>query len=152
MAHAVESMAYVGETPWHGLGTNLEAPPSVAEAIRVAGLNWQVNLVRLQMPDGRQVDRYATVRSTDNKVLGTVGPDYVPVQNDRAFAFFEPYVQSGPGQRARRLPGAPRWPDADPRRLPEHAVRGSRLAYGSGAPPHRRVEDPSHVGRGRCHG
>ena len=95
MAHAVESMAYVGETPWHGLGTNLEAPPSVAEAIRVAGLNWQVNLVRLQMPDGRQVDRYATVRSTDNKVLGTVGPDYVPVQNDRAFAFFEPYVQSG---------------------------------------------------------
>ena len=33
MAHAVESMFYVKETPWHGLGEKLEEAPTISEAI-----------------------------------------------------------------------------------------------------------------------
>jgi phage/plasmid-like protein (TIGR03299 family) len=95
MAHEVETMMYVGETPWHGLGTKLDAPPSIAEALKLSGLDWGVSLVQLQMPDGRKVDRFATVRSTDQRVLGTVGPGYRPVQNADGLSFFEPFVATG---------------------------------------------------------
>lgn len=92
MAHEVESMIYVGETPWHGLGKKLDAPPTIGDAIDQAGLNWKVNTVQLQLPDGRKVDRFATVRDSDNTILGTVGPGYHPVQNTDAFQFFQPFL------------------------------------------------------------
>jgi len=44
---------------------------------------------------GQDVDRFATIRSRDNKLLGVVGPDWRPLQNAQAFAWFDPFVQSG---------------------------------------------------------
>jgi phage/plasmid-like protein (TIGR03299 family) len=96
MAHQVEKMMYVGETPWHGLGVKLTTPPATTEeAIKVAGLDWVVRKEQLFLKDGREVPRFATVRSTDNKILGTVGAGYRVMQN-RAFAqFFDPFLESG---------------------------------------------------------
>ncbi|HVZ20424.1 MAG TPA: DUF932 domain-containing protein [Vicinamibacterales bacterium] len=94
MAHEIENMMFVGETPWHGLGTALQtAPESIAEALKLAGLDWSVRLEQLQLADGTAVDRYATIRSSDNRVLGTVGCGYRPVQNADAFQFFAPFVE-----------------------------------------------------------
>ena len=95
MAHQIENMLYVGATPWHKLGTRLEAPPTVADGIRAAGLDWTVRLDPLQTADGRVTDHNATVRSTDNKVLGVVGPQYRPLQNVDAFGFFDAFLAAG---------------------------------------------------------
>jgi hypothetical protein len=56
MAHLVESMMYVGETPWHGLGRKIldGKKLSVREAIVAAGLDRHVELrpVYTEKPDG----------------------------------------------------------------------------------------------------
>jgi phage/plasmid-like protein (TIGR03299 family) len=95
MAHEVETMMYVRKTPWHGLGVKLDAPPTIAEALIKAGLDWTVSLKRLQTEDGVKVDAYATIRSSDGTVLGTVGPGYHPVQNAGALNFFDPFLSAG---------------------------------------------------------
>ena len=105
MSANVESMLSVNEVPWHGLGVILDSPPTPADAIRIAGLDWEVKLKQLYAhpdlndafvwPSPRQVSAFATTRATDGKVLGIVGPNYTVVQNTEAFAFFQPFIDSG---------------------------------------------------------
>jgi len=81
------AMAYQGETPWHKLGTRLSNTADVAEAMRVASLDWAVTLEQLQTADGRKVERNAVIRESGSRpILGTVGPDWTPIQNLDAFA------------------------------------------------------------------
>lgn len=42
MAANVESMFYVRETPWHGLGTRVNEALNSEEALTAAGLDWNV--------------------------------------------------------------------------------------------------------------
>ena len=93
----VESMTFHGQTPWHGLGERLadEELYNVEIGIQKAGLDWDVALEPLQIvSDGRVINHYATVRSTDRSILGVVGPKYVPLQNRDAFNWFNPFLES----------------------------------------------------------
>ena len=42
MAHLVETMAYAGATPWHGLGNNLPRKQPIEVWQREAGMDWQI--------------------------------------------------------------------------------------------------------------
>ena len=42
MAANVETMFYTREKPWHGLGTRVEEAPTSVDALRLAGLDWEV--------------------------------------------------------------------------------------------------------------
>lgn len=101
MAHELEIINgkaqafFVGEAPWHKLGTILDAPPTVEEGIRLAGLDWHVGLKPLQTIDGEAVDHRATYRRTDGKIFGVVGPAYTPLQNVEAFQWFQPLLDTG---------------------------------------------------------
>lgn len=42
MAHLIEHMAYVGEAPWHGLGSRLSPKQPLEVWQREAGMDWQI--------------------------------------------------------------------------------------------------------------
>ena len=42
MAHQLEQMAYVGETPWHGLGNQLTQNQPIEIWAQQAGMNWRI--------------------------------------------------------------------------------------------------------------
>jgi phage/plasmid-like protein (TIGR03299 family) len=95
MSHAVETMMYTGDVPWHKLGVALPAAPTVEEGILAAGLDWEVGTKPLFTSDNEKVTHQATYRKTDGKILGVVGPTYKPLQNKEAFNFFNPFLESG---------------------------------------------------------
>ncbi len=92
MAHEVEQMFVVGAAPWHNLGRKFEVPPSLEEALVAAGLDWKVTTEPLFSGAKEQVEAMLTRRSSDNSILGVVGPKYVPLQNTEAFDFFKPFI------------------------------------------------------------
>lgn len=95
MAANVESMFYVRETPWHGLGTKVLTAPSSKEALQLANLDWKVNQQPIYTEAEEIIGYKANVRSTDNKVLGVVTDRYKIIQNDEAFAFTDALLGEG---------------------------------------------------------
>lgn len=94
MAHEVEQIMYVGETPWHGLGKRFIEPPTLDEAIVAAGLDWEVTTEPLFAAGGEKAPALMTRRSSDKSILGVVGTSYEPLQNSDAFSFFTPFIDT----------------------------------------------------------
>lgn len=95
--HAVESMFFVGrEKPWHQLGISVENAPTSDDAIRYAGLDWDVIQEPIFLGNGTKImGSYCNVRSTDHKPLGIVGDRYKIVQNSEAFSFTDALLGEG---------------------------------------------------------
>ncbi len=100
MAANIDSMAYYGKVPWHRHGRKLSNPATAEEAIRAAGLDWDVQLQPLYTGPGRNIrvkDRFVVCRTdrlgeADGGQLGVVGKQFEPLQNRSAFAFLDPVV------------------------------------------------------------
>lgn len=116
MAHMIEgnNAFYTNQPAWHGLGTVLQAAPTVKEAWQLA---YPHNLFKLPiaafMPeayDPRALDNcqlaadleayvklagHCAIVRDDQKQIGVVGADYELVQPYDAFAFFEPFLETG---------------------------------------------------------
>jgi phage/plasmid-like protein (TIGR03299 family) len=95
MAHLVESMFSVRTTPWHGLGEVVSDAPNSEEALKLAGLDWEVTPSDVVV-NGIIVPNYkANVRGDNGKVLGIVSDRYTIVQNQDAFKFTDNLIGSG---------------------------------------------------------
>lgn len=126
MAHGLDGkfsqMAFVGQTPWHGLGVKVDEDCTPTEFMQACGCDWEVDMAPLQVPqgsieiqktvseeiDGVMVDRQilsplpamtvpnrAVYRKDNGSILGVVGPRYTPLQNVHAFDWFAPFIESG---------------------------------------------------------
>ena len=103
----------VQQKAWHGLGQIVEQYPTSAEAIKHAGLDYEVvksplftkgsNII--ETAQGMEIgsselevpNYFANIRTDNNAVLGVVGKDYHIVQNREAFNFFDAIVGGGEG-------------------------------------------------------
>lgn len=99
MAHNVETMFSAGRVkPWHYAETSeatklIQEAPTSKDALRYAGLDWEVQQMPVYMENGIEIPNYkANVRSTDNSCLGIVTDRYKIVQNTEAFEFTDAIV------------------------------------------------------------
>lgn len=91
----VESIFDCRTTPWSGLGTGVGEAPTSAEALRLAGLDWNVEQEPI-FTENMLIPGYrANVRDTDRKVLGVVTDKYKVVQNTEAFSFTDSLLGEG---------------------------------------------------------
>lgn len=96
MAANVETMFSVREKPWHGLGKIVMEAPTSAEALHLAGLDWNVVQEPIYMEFNEPVEGYkANFRDSDRKVLGVVSDRYKVVQNVDAFSFTDELIGKG---------------------------------------------------------
>ena len=96
MSAEVETMFYVREKPWHGLGTEVKEAPTSIDALIFAGLDWKVEQRDVYTEDGTLIPGYkVNTRDTDNTALGIVSDRYKVVQNEEAFQFTDALLGEG---------------------------------------------------------
>lgn len=91
MAANLDTMLYVGETPWHGLGHRYEvAPDTPEEIITGAELDWEVGALPMTTELHSKVFNYNTIyRKDNNGILGVVNKSQIyHVQNTSMFNAF----------------------------------------------------------------
>ncbi len=91
MSHNIEklasgeySIAWSGETPWHGLGKKVPNDLTPEQMLEVAGLDWEVEQAPAYAMNGKKkiaMDHCALVRTSDNRKLAEVTMDWKPIQN-----------------------------------------------------------------------
>ena len=89
--------------PWHGLGTGVEGKMTAAQALKLGGLNFDVETFpnTFKQPawttgmEPLNGVGHQTVRTDTMAALGMVGDRYHPVQNRDAFHFFDTLVERG---------------------------------------------------------
>lgn len=95
MPAEIETMVYVGEVPWHGLGKRLERGLTVEQLVKECELDWQVETAPLITDDERRIkiqNHRCTRRVHDGRVLGIVRKGFVPIQNMRSFSVFNEVI------------------------------------------------------------
>ena len=103
MAHGIDvrngkaTMAYVGDTPWHGLGQQLSAGATIEQWAEEAGLNYTIQNGQLKYTyngAARTVPaKRALYRSDDGELLGVVGTGYKIVQPKEVLSFFKDFAE-----------------------------------------------------------
>jgi phage/plasmid-like protein (TIGR03299 family) len=97
MAHLVEQMAYVGQTPWHGLGNQLSAHQPIEVWAKQAGMDWQIREapVRFMTEIAGNLgaimsfpENKVLFRSDTNEPLSVVGQRYQVVQPREILEFY----------------------------------------------------------------
>jgi len=102
MAHCVETMAYVGDTPWHGLGNQLTAHQPFTTWLTESGMDWtieQSDVLFKVGSDGLHIRSHADAkvlyRSDTLAPLSVVSPRYKVVQPSEVLHFYQDLVHAG---------------------------------------------------------
>ncbi len=105
MAHQIEQIAYVGETPWHGLGNQLSPNQPLEVWARQAGMDWRIETSDVsymaQNERGQSIimpfeEQRVLYRSDTHAPLSVVSQRYQEVQPKEILEFYRDLTeQSG---------------------------------------------------------
>ena len=96
MAHEVASMAFTGQTPWHGLGNQLAPKQPIEVWAEQAGMQWQIERAPVQFQPGnldiapthQYTDKQVLYRSDTLEPLSVVSDRYQVVQPEAILEFY----------------------------------------------------------------
>lgn len=97
MPHYFENGFFVRQPAWHGLGNVLEHPPTtIKEALELSGLDWEVQKRKLFFVNSKEsyteTEKFALVRSDNERILGYTKKQYEPFQNKSALEWCQPLI------------------------------------------------------------
>jgi len=102
MAHLIDTMAYTGQTPWHGLGNLLPAQQSLDTWLHAAGMNWTIEQSDVMFnvaSDALHIRPYSDskvlYRSDTLEPLSVVSQRYNVVQPHEVLHFYQDLVEAG---------------------------------------------------------
>ncbi|WP_250478849.1 MULTISPECIES: DUF932 domain-containing protein [unclassified Caballeronia] len=105
MAHLVESMAYVGKTPWHGIGNQLATHQPLEVWAQQAGMNWKIEEAEVRFVSGRAGSTLGSIhafpeqkvlyRSDTKAPLSVVSARYQVVQPSEILEFYRDLTEVG---------------------------------------------------------
>ena len=103
MAHLVESMAFVRETPWHGLGNRLPEKQPLDVWLQAAGMDWIIENTEALYSTGSGSERRIQInpdarvlyRSDTGAPLSVVSNRYQVVQPREILEFYRELVEVG---------------------------------------------------------
>jgi phage/plasmid-like protein (TIGR03299 family) len=103
--HLVSAMAYVNETPWHGLGNQLAANQPLEVWAQQAGMNWRIEETEVRFVSGNAGSNLGSIHAfpeqkvlyrSDNKMpLSVVSSRYQVVQPESILEFYRDLVDVG---------------------------------------------------------
>lgn len=101
--HLVQSMAYVGQQPWHGLGNQLMRNESVDVWAERAGMNWRIESSEVRFVTGKAgigaihafPDQKVLYRSDTKAPLSVVSARYQVVQPLEILDFYRDLTEVG---------------------------------------------------------
>jgi len=99
MAHLVQTMAYVNETPWHNLGNRLSPNQPLEVWAQQAGMNWDIQSSPVHYQSADNVRQFADAkvlfRSDTHDALSVVSNRYQVVQPSEVLEFYRDLVEIG---------------------------------------------------------
>ncbi|HHO2171141.1 TPA: DUF932 domain-containing protein [Aeromonas hydrophila] len=102
MAHLIDSMAYTGQTPWHGLGNILPPRQSLDIWLQAAGMDWTIEQSDVMFnvaSDALHIRSYSDskvlYRSDNLEPLSVVSRRYNVVQPHEVLHFYQDLVEVG---------------------------------------------------------
>jgi phage/plasmid-like protein (TIGR03299 family) len=102
MSHLLENMAYVGETPWHGLGNQLTPKQPLEVWVQQSGMDWQIkeSPVRFMAESAGNLgaihsfpEQKVLYRSDSKAALSVVSQRYKIVQPREILEFYRDLTQ-----------------------------------------------------------
>jgi len=105
MSHQLQSIAYINNEPWHGLGNRIAANQSIEKWQHQAGMNWQIREASVLFNANQDEGSILNLRSNnDSKVLfrsdtleplSVVSKKYQVVQPKEVLEFYRDLVAAG---------------------------------------------------------
>ncbi|MGL6634764.1 DUF932 domain-containing protein [Aeromonas veronii] len=102
MAHLIDTMAYTGQTPWHGLGNILPPQQSLDIWLQAAGMDWTIEQSDVMFnvaSDALHIRPYSDskvlYRSDTLAPLSVVSSRYNVVQPHEVLHFYQDLVEAG---------------------------------------------------------
>ncbi len=99
MAHQIETMAYVNETPWHGLGNQLTEKQPLEVWLKEAGMDWEIQSSPVHYLTQNSANVYddakVLYRSDSSEALSVVSKRYQVVQPREVLEFYRDLVDIG---------------------------------------------------------